>query len=181
MLDITTLASTWPIAGDVFPLTQICQDQARTIRDQEALIHAYQLDLLANQFPVASSGAGTSSGTVALTVAAVTGLIGIGSIVTGPGVPLNTTIVGQQSLASGTTAPGGAGVYTTNQATTLNNIALTFTPGGGPMPWPTQTDAPTLNAIVQNQTAIIRTQSSLLLQYQSLMNTAGLPAPPTGP
>lgn len=61
----------------------------------------------------------TGSGTN-LTASAVTGLIGIGDIVTGSGVPANTSIVSQ---TSGTT--GGAGVYVTNNATTSSGAALT--------------------------------------------------------
>ena len=90
--------------------------------------------------------------------------------------PPATTVVSQQS---GTW--GGAGVYTLSVATTLSAVALTFTPGGGPMPWPTPTDANTLNAIQQQQTAILRSQTALLQQYQDLLNTSLTPAPPTGP
>jgi hypothetical protein len=45
----------------------------------------------------------------------------VGAVVTGTGVPAGTTIA---------TAPagGGAGAYTTNVATTLTAVALTFTP-----------------------------------------------------
>lgn len=60
------------------------------------------------------SGSGTN-----LTASAVTGLIGIGDIVTGTGVPSNTTIVSQ---TSGT--PGGAGVYVTSNATTSSGASL---------------------------------------------------------
>ena len=43
------------------------------------------------------------------------------------------------------------------------------------------TDADTLNAIVQAQTAVIRNQTALLQQYQDLLNVSQTPAPPTGP
>jgi len=66
-------------------------------------------------------------------------------------------------------------------ATTLTGVALTFTPGGGAMPWPTPTDSNTLNTIQQQQTAILRSQTALLQQYQDLLNTSLTPAPPTGP
>jgi hypothetical protein len=57
---------------------------------------------------------GVGSGTN-LTASAVTGVIEIGGLITGSGVPANTTIVSQ---TSGT--PGGAGVYVTSAATTVN-------------------------------------------------------------
>ena len=76
---------------------------------------------------------------------------------------------------------GGNGTYTTNNATTASGSALTFAPGGGPSAWPVPQDADTLNMIVQNQTAIIRSQTALLQQYQDLLNTSETAAPPTGP
>ena len=72
--------------------------------------------------PPAATGTGTSTGTINLTIASVTNTIIIGSTVSGTGVPAGTTIVSQ---ASGPV--GGAGVYRTNQATTLSNVALTMT------------------------------------------------------
>jgi len=71
------------------------------------------------------TGTGTSTGTTTLTIAsspAVTGSITIGATVTGTGVPPSTTI---KTQVSGT--PNGAGVYTTNNVTTLSAVALTFT------------------------------------------------------
>ena len=65
---------------------------------------------------------GTSSGTTALAITAATGLIAIGSGVTGAGVPAGLTIVSQ---VSGPT--GGNGTYTTSAATTLSAVALTIT------------------------------------------------------
>jgi hypothetical protein len=61
------------------------------------------------------SGSGTN-----LTASAVTGLIGIGDLITGTGVPGGTTIVSQTSGPA-----GGAGVYVTNNATTSSGAALT--------------------------------------------------------
>lgn len=72
--------------------------------------------------PQTVSGAtftGTGSGTD-LTASSVTGVIGIGDVVTGTGVPGGTTIVSQ---TSGT--PGGAGVYVTSNATTSSGASLT--------------------------------------------------------
>jgi baseplate J-like protein len=60
------------------------------------------------------SGSGTN-----LTVSAVTGVIGIGDVLSGTGVPGGTTIVSQ---TSGT--PGGAGVYVTSGATTSLGASL---------------------------------------------------------
>lgn len=61
---------------------------------------------------------GTGSGTN-LTVSSVTGLINVGDVLSGTGVPNGTTIVSQ---LSGT--PGGAGVYVTNQPTTSSGVTL---------------------------------------------------------
>lgn len=66
---------------------------------------------------------GTSTGTTALTLASASGPIMFGSVVTGTGVPANTTIVGQTSGLAGKN-----GVYTTNHATTLAGVTLTLTP-----------------------------------------------------
>jgi phage tail sheath gpL-like len=73
-----------------------------------------------------ANGTGTGSG-INLTVSAVTGNIGVGSTITGTGVPAGTKITNQQS---GT--PGGAGVYTTSVATTASAAALTFQNAAGP-------------------------------------------------
>lgn len=62
---------------------------------------------------------GTGSGTN-LTASSVTGIIKVGDIITGTGVPAGTTI---RSQTSGTT--GGAGVYVTSVATTSSGAALT--------------------------------------------------------
>ncbi len=62
---------------------------------------------------------GTGSGTN-LTASAVTGLIGIGDVISGTGVPAGTKIVSQ------TSGPvGGAGVYVTSGATTSSGNAIT--------------------------------------------------------
>jgi hypothetical protein len=61
------------------------------------------------------SGSGTN-----LTASAVTGVIAVGNIIVGTGVPGGTTIVSQ---TSGT--PGGAGVYVTSNATTSSAATLT--------------------------------------------------------
>jgi hypothetical protein len=61
------------------------------------------------------SGSGTN-----LTVSAVTGLIDIGDVISGAGVPAGTTIVSQTSGPA-----GGAGVYVTSVSTTASAAALT--------------------------------------------------------
>jgi hypothetical protein len=184
MLQTTITAATWPIPGDVPDLNAIVQDQAETITAQEALLHAYQVVLNAAQAPVPGTVAhatGTALGNQ-LTLSAVTGVIGIGATVTPTAtadaalVPVGTTIQGQ---ISGTT--GGAGVYLTSQPTTASATGLTFTPLPTPSLWPTPQDAPTLNLIVQQQTAVIRTQTATLQHYQDLLNTSLTAAPPTGP
>jgi hypothetical protein len=121
--------TSWPVTGDVADLLTIVQAQAKTVADQEALLHAYQLDLSAAQAvtpstPIAT-GLGTSSTTTptSLTVASVAGSIALGATVSGTGVPTGTTILTQ---TSGTT--GGAGVYTTDQPTTATGTPMSFTP-----------------------------------------------------
>jgi hypothetical protein len=70
-----------------------------------------------------TTATGNSTGTTSLTISNVAGgSIYVGSVITGTGVPANTHIVSQ---TSGTT--GGNGVYVTNNATTLTNVALTVT------------------------------------------------------
>ena len=61
---------------------------------------------------------GNGSGTN-LTVSAITGLIGIGDVVSGTGVPANTTILSQTSGPA-----GGNGVYVTSNATTSSGASL---------------------------------------------------------
>ena len=182
---VTKLAATpspmdlWPIPGDAPDLKTIVQDQATTITAQMALLDAYQSWLNTKQTPPPATATGTSTGTTSITLASVAnGPIVNNSVVTGTGVPTTpaVTVISQQS---GTW--GGNGTYTLSAATTLTGVALTFTPGGGAMPWPTPTDSNTLNTIQQQQTAILRSQTALLQQYQDLLNTSGTPAPPTGP
>jgi hypothetical protein len=174
-----TTAPVWPISGDAPDLQTIVHAQAATITDNQALTAAYQAVLNDAQAVPPTSGTGTASGTPAttLTVSSVlNGPILINSTVAGIGIPALTTIVAQQS---GTT--GGNGVYTTNQATTASAAALTFTPGGGTTHWPVATDSPTLNTIMMDQTAIIRTQTALIQQYQQLLNDSATTPPATGP
>jgi TorA maturation chaperone TorD len=169
----------WPITPDAPDLLAIVQAQARTIEDQEALIDDYQEVLSDAQAAPPTGATATATGTALALTAIVNGPVLIGSIVTGPGVPAanpptvpNTIIIGQ---TSGTA--GQAGTYTTNQATTCANAAVLILPGGSASPWPSPQDADTLNLIVQAQTAIIRTQTALLQQYQDLLNTSQTPAP----
>lgn len=79
---------------------------------------------LNNPQTVGGTGAATGTGTV-LTVTAITGIIQVGNIISGSGVPANTTIVSQTSGSV-----GGTGVYTTNNPTTISGaltVGQTFT------------------------------------------------------
>jgi hypothetical protein len=165
--------ATWPIVADAAPLLAIVTDQAKTIAVSEQLLHDYQVTLNNVQAPVPATGIGTASGTpeTTLTVTGVTGVILMGAAVTGVGIPTGTTVIAQQS---GTT--GGNGVYTTNQPTTASSSALTFTAASGPSSWPIPQDTATLNILVQQQTAVIRTQTALIQHYQDVLNTSETPA-----
>ena len=182
-LNAPSQMAVWPVPGDAPNLRTIVQDQATVIKDQAALIAAYQANLNLVQTPPtlrpAAFGNGTSSGTPAttLTTTAVSGVIAVPSRVTGPGVVTSPTNV----IAQVSGAPGGAGVYTTDNAMTASSAALTFIPAAQPTSWPVPNDAPTLTTVQQDQTAILRTQTALLQQYQDLLNDSQTPAPPTGP
>ena len=133
MLQPNPLTTTpWPITPDAPDLHAIVVEQADTIASQEALLHAYQGVLNTAQAAPNAIGTGSAAGTTTLTVSGASGVILVGSIITGPGVPAappaTTVVAGPQG--------GGNGSYTTSQALTLNSAALVFTPGGGPMPWP---------------------------------------------
>lgn len=175
--------TSWPIAGDVPDLLAIVQNQAETIQDQEALLHAYQGVLTAAQNvpagPAATGTGGPVTASTSLPVTAVTGTIVNGATVGNTGNTPNPTILGQVSGP-----PGVAGTYLLSaQVTIAAAAALTFQP---PPPaefssWPVPQDAPTLDQIVQTQTAVIRVQTALLQHYQDLLNFSQTPAPPTGP
>lgn len=178
--------ASWPITGDVPDLENIIAAQAETIEQQAALIDAYQANLSAAQNPLPGPAAtGTGAITTASTSLSVSGVSGA-NIVTGatvtdatvpPVTPAGTVVLGQ---ISGTT--GGGGVYLLNHAVTYAaSIALTFTPPAGASSWPTPTDAPTLELIREQQTAVLRLQSSLIQSYQDLLNLSETAAPPTGP
>lgn len=82
-----------------------------------------QNDLNPNSAARVSSGAtftGTSSGTILLTAASVTGVIAKAGYLTGAGVPASFTI---SQVNAGTY--GGAGTYNTNIASTLAGLAIT--------------------------------------------------------
>lgn len=182
----TTAAATWPIPGDVPPLDTIIADQAETIAAQAVLIDAYQGVLNTAQNPPPGTAAvGTGAITTASTSLSVSG-VSAANIVTGatvtdatvpPITPAGTIVLGQ---ISGT--PGSGGVYLLNKPVTYAaTIALTFTPPPGVSSWPTPTDAPTLELIREQQTAVLRLQSSLIQSYQDLLNLSETAAPPTGP
>lgn len=76
---------------------------------------------LSNSLTVAGATfTGTRSALNQITAASVTGVIGIGDVISGTGIPTGTTITGQ---LSGTT--GGAGVYSTSVDTTASGAAVT--------------------------------------------------------
>jgi hypothetical protein len=162
----------WPDPGDVSDLLGIVQAQTITIADQADLLDRYQSILNAAQtmLPVAT-GLGSSAGTTSLTVTGSSGSIVPGAKVTGVGIPAAppaTTIV---------SGPGGDGTYITNQATTVAaGTALAFAPPSSASPWPTPQDAPTLMLILQNQTALMRTQAAAIQHYQDVLNSSQTPA-----
>jgi len=169
----TAATVAWPDTAEAPDYQQVVWAQAATMAEQFDLIAYYQDVLEDAQAIPPATGVGNSSGTTTLTVTAVTHTIKLGSIVTGTGVPTNLMIVAQ---TGGTT--GGAGTYTTDQVSTLGNIALTFTPGGGNSPWPPITDSPDLLEIVQRQTVILRSQTALISQYVDLLNVSSTAVPP---
>lgn len=90
---------------------------------------------------VRASFTGSGDGNV-LTVSAISqGIIKVGDLVSGTGVPAATTIIGQLSGASGST-----GTYATSQATTASSASLT---AGGIPPGATM-------AVLQAETADVR-------------------------
>jgi hypothetical protein len=127
-------------------------------------------------FTPGASATGTGSAGNTLTVTGVSGVIEDGATIAGIGVPNDTIILFQKS---GTL--GGNGVYATDQQITGTGVVMTFTPVVGVGSWPTVRDADTLNAILLAQTSVIKTQTSLLQQYQDLLNTSQVAVPPTGP
>lgn len=174
----TAAAAVWPIPADSANLQAIVWAQMATIAKQELLLHAYQTDLNNVQAIAAATATGStnpSPGT-SLVLTNVVGTITAGAAITGTGVLAGLTVVGQ---TSGTT--GGNGTYTISASTTITAVALTFTPGGGNSKWPVSTSSDDLMLITQDQTAIIRTQTALLQQYQDLLNVSQTAAPATGP
>lgn len=182
MLAPTPLTTTtWPVAGDAPDLLVIVNDQAETIEAQEALLHAYQTALTTAQDqpagPVATGNGGITSATTTLSVTGTVGTIVINAIVGNTGNTTAPTVLGQISGTS-----GGDGVYLLSAAVTLVAVtALTFTPPPSATGWPIPQDVTTLDLIVQQQTAVIRVQTSLIQHYQDLLNTSQVPAPATGP
>lgn len=178
-----TVIVSWPIAGDQPDLLAIVQNQAEVMQDQEALLHAYQANLTAAQ-NVAAPAPATGNGAVvtastSVTVSGVTGVIVNGATVGGTGLATAPTVLGQ---ISGTV--GGNGVYLLSAAVTFAAVAaLTFQapPPAEFSAWPTATDVTTLDTLVTQQTAVIRTQTALIQHYQDVLNTSQTAAPPTGP
>jgi len=179
MLQATqTSTAVWPIPGDGPDLQAIVWAGMATIKNNAALIDAYQTVLNNAQAIPNATGTITNSPSPGTTIG-VTGIVGIikiGSTVTGTGIPANTIVVSQQSGTA-----GGAGNYTISNPGTASAAAATFSPGGGNPPWPAATDSDDLMLITQDQAAIIRTQTALLQQLQDLLNVSQTPAPPSGP
>jgi hypothetical protein len=163
----------WPSDGEATDLQTVVWAQMAVVHDQAVVLDGYQGVLDNAQAVPPATATGNSTGTAVLTLTSVVGKVKLGAVVTGTGVPAGTAIVAQ---TAGTA--GGNGTYTTNVATTLGNIALTLTPGGGNSPWPPATDAPDLLLISQLQTSIMRTQNSLMAQYVDLLNASSTAPPP---
>lgn len=176
----------WPIPGDVPDLEAIIADQAATMAAQAKMIDDYQAVLSSAQAPVpqppattsiVSTGVNTTSFT---TSNPVTGTIVNGAVMTDPvnnSLPPGLTVLAQ---VSGT--PGGAGEYI---ASAPLNIAIplnvNITPPSQPSGWPTPTDAPTLSAIQQDQSGVLRLQTALIQAYQDVLNDSQTPPPASGP
>jgi hypothetical protein len=180
MRPTTTAAATpvWPIPNDVANLQAIVWAGMKTITQQEALLHAYQTDLNTAQTvpPATATGTNTPSPGTTLVLTGVVGLIAPGAVITGTGVTPGLTVINQISGPI-----GGNGSYTISASSSLSAAALTFTPGGGNPPWPVSTNADDLMLMAQDQTAIIRSQTALLQQYQDLLNVSNTAPPATGP
>jgi len=171
-------APVWPIPADGPDLQVIVWAQMKTITNQEALLHAYQGVLNNAQTTTPATGTGSSSpnpGT-SVTMSNVVGSILIGATVTGTGLPTGVTVTAQ---TAGTIS--GNGTYTVSAPISAVGLTLTFTPGGGAVSWPSSTNSDDLMMIVQDQTAIIRTQTAMLQQYQDLLNVSQTQPPASGP
>lgn len=80
------------------------------------VVDATHIDLKGSQWGATFTGTGSGTN---LTTSAVAGVINIGDLITGTGVPGSTTILSQ---TSGTA--GGAGVYVTSNATTSSGASI---------------------------------------------------------
>lgn len=175
------VSTTWPIAGDQPDLLAIVTDQAEVITANEALLHAYQTALNTAQavtgVPATANGAVTTGATTSITVSGTIGTIVTGATVTGTGLATPPTVLGQ---ISGTA--GSDGVYLLSAAVTFAIVTgLVFTPPVAPTAWPIPQDVATLDLLVQQGVALIRTQTASIQHYQDLLNTSQTPAPATGP
>lgn len=125
---------------------------------------------------VGTSAAAPNANQLTITTGAPPGSITIGAtVLDGSLVPSGTIILGQISGTS-----GAAGVYLTSNPTSCSNTNLTINTYATSS-WPVPTDAPTLELIREDQTAILRMQSSLIQNYQQLLNDSQTTPPPTGP
>jgi hypothetical protein len=99
------------VPGSTAPVFKLAPGPVNNCRYENFTVNA-------QSFAFTATGSGTN-----LTVSGVTGIILVGSLIYGTGIPVDTTIVSQ---TSGTT--GGAGVYVTSLATTASAAACTGTP-----------------------------------------------------
>lgn len=117
-----TLTVTTVVSGTI-AIGQFIFDQNNRTSNGTQIISGAGLSWQVNQ-PQTMAGAtftgNTTGSSVNVTVSALTGLIGIGDVITGAGVPAATTILSQ---TSGPT--GGAGVYVMSAAANLVGIACT--------------------------------------------------------
>jgi hypothetical protein len=166
------------IGAGIAPGTTILNQQSGTTGgagsytlSQAATSSAAPLAFKASVASGIATGTGTGTGT-SLAVTAVAGTIVANATVSGLGVPTGTLIVNQMSGTA-----GGVGTYTTSQPTTASAAPLAFAPPGPEetMAWPTPQDAPTLTLVMQDQTAVIRTQTALVTHYQQVLNDSQTP------
>jgi hypothetical protein len=137
-------------------------------------------------YPCQAAMSCAAANTNVVTFASLVGAIAIGAFVQPTAQttlwPPGTTITGQTSGTS-----GGAGTYTTssNMTSAFSAVQVTLVPAPPTTPpaWPppAASDVADLNNIVSIQTGLIRLQTSLLQQYQQLLNASDTPAPATGP
>ena len=119
VLTVTAMTSGTIIDGDVLSDTSGLVDSGTFIASLGSGTGGVGTYNVNNPQSVGGTFTGTGAGTN-LTVTGVSGFISPGNVISGAGVPANTTIVSQSSGP-----PGGAGVYVTSNPTTSAAAALT--------------------------------------------------------